>query len=103
MDRRGGYDRTIPAWAGEPRLALNSRPELRDVRRDDQAFVTAALRDFVLPWIAIRNRGRGYAVSMIKAGLQAVGRSCGGVRPPLLDVAKGDYEDLAALIQRITA
>ena len=73
------------------------------VRRDDQAFVTAALRDFVLPWIAIRNRGRGYAVSMIKAGLQVVGRPCGGVRPPLLDVAKADYEDLAALIRRIAA
>ncbi|MFZ4122861.1 MAG: 5-dehydro-4-deoxyglucarate dehydratase [Caulobacterales bacterium] len=70
------------------------------VRRDDQAFVALALRNFVLPWIEIRNRGRGYAVSMIKAGLEVVGRSCGGVRPPLLAVAKADFEELSTLIRR---
>jgi len=35
------------------------------------------LRDFVLPYIDIRNRHRGYAVSIVKAGMRAVGRPAG--------------------------
>ena len=47
------------------------------VRRQDRAAVYAGLRDFILPLIAIRNRKKGYAVSIIKAGMKAVGRDSG--------------------------
>jgi dihydrodipicolinate synthase/N-acetylneuraminate lyase len=37
------------------------------VRRCDHAVIDAGLRNFILPLIAIRNRKKGYAVSIIKA------------------------------------
>ncbi len=36
------------------------------VRRRDRDGVYRELRDFVLPYIAIRNRKRGYAVSIVR-------------------------------------
>jgi 5-dehydro-4-deoxyglucarate dehydratase len=68
------------------------------VRRHDQPTVFAKLREFVLPYIALRNRRRGYAVSIVKAGLKVVGRSAGPVRPPLTDLDQNELEDLKKLI-----
>jgi 5-dehydro-4-deoxyglucarate dehydratase len=68
------------------------------VREDDFATVDAGLRDFVLPYTAIRNRGRGYAVSIVKAGAKIVGRPGGPVRPPLTELDAKSYADLEALI-----
>jgi 5-dehydro-4-deoxyglucarate dehydratase len=70
------------------------------VRRKDQATVLQMLRDFVLPYIAIRNRGRGYAVSIVKAGMKAVGRPAGPVRAPLTDLTPAEQAELEALIAR---
>jgi 5-dehydro-4-deoxyglucarate dehydratase len=70
------------------------------VRRKDQATVLQMLRDFVLPYIAIRNRGRGYAVSIVKAGMRAVGRPAGPVRAPLTDLTPAEQSELEALIAR---
>lgn len=70
----------------------------RRVRAHDTAGVTAALRDFVLPYLAIRDRHPATAVSIVKAGLRAIGRSAGPVRPPLLDLPEADVADLAELI-----
>lgn len=79
----------MPAWA----LSF-----YRAVRAEDHAKVMAALRDFVLPYIALRNRGKGYAVSIVKAGVRAIGRPAGPVRPPLTDLNEREYEELRALI-----
>jgi 5-dehydro-4-deoxyglucarate dehydratase len=68
------------------------------VRRRDHAVVFTMLRDFVLPYIAIRNRRKGYAVSIVKAGMKAVGRDPGPVRPPLTDLEATEFEELKALI-----
>jgi 5-dehydro-4-deoxyglucarate dehydratase len=68
------------------------------VRRRDREAVYAELRSFVLPYIAIRNRRRGYAVSIVKAGMTAVGRSAGPVRPPLTDLDAAELQELTALI-----
>jgi 5-dehydro-4-deoxyglucarate dehydratase len=68
------------------------------VRRRDREVVHAGLRDFILPLIAIRNRKKGYAVSVIKAGLRIIGRDSGPVRPPLTDL---DDIELAMLKQII--
>jgi 5-dehydro-4-deoxyglucarate dehydratase len=56
------------------------------------------LREFVLPYIAIRNRGRGYAVSIVKAGMDAIGRPAGSVRPPLTDLLPLERTELKTLI-----
>jgi 5-dehydro-4-deoxyglucarate dehydratase len=68
------------------------------VRRRDRATIAAMLRDFVLPYIALRSRRKGYAVSIVKAGLAAVGRPAGPVRPPLTDLEPNEVEELKALI-----
>ena len=68
------------------------------VRRHDRNEVFKRLREFVLPYIEIRNRRKGYAVSIVKAGMRAIGRTAGPVRPPLTDLFPDDYEALAKLI-----
>lgn len=68
------------------------------VRRRDHEKVYAGLREFVLPYIGIRNRRKGYAVSIVKAGLAAIGRPAGPVRPPLVDLTQAELEELTKLI-----
>jgi 5-dehydro-4-deoxyglucarate dehydratase len=68
------------------------------VRRRDHAAVFASLRDFVLPYIQIRNRRKGYAVSIVKAGMKAIGRPAGPVRSPLTDLTEAELQELTKLI-----
>src|SRR3954462_11765026 len=56
------------------------------VRAKDQAKVVKGLKEFVLPYIAIRNENKGYAVSIVKAGMTAIGKSAGPVRTPLTEL-----------------
>lgn len=71
------------------------------VRARDHETIMAGLRDFVLPYIALRNRGRGYAVSIVKAGMTAIGRTAGPVRTPLVDLSAAELGELKALIARV--
>jgi 5-dehydro-4-deoxyglucarate dehydratase len=73
------------------------------VRRQDRKAVYAGLRDFILPLIAIRNRKKGYAVSIIKAGMKLVGRDSGPVRPPLTDLTVAEQDELKGLVQGLAA
>ncbi len=75
----------------------------RAVRAEDQAKVMAGLREFVMPYIALRNRGKGYAVSIVKAGMRAIGRSAGRVRAPLTELSERELEELRALITHAEA
>jgi 5-dehydro-4-deoxyglucarate dehydratase len=68
------------------------------VRRRDHQDVFKQLREFVLPYIDIRNRRKGYAVSIVKAGMHAIGRPAGPVRTPLTDL---DQNEIAALTKLI--
>jgi 5-dehydro-4-deoxyglucarate dehydratase len=68
------------------------------VRRRDRAAVFAMLRDLVLPYIAIRSRRKGYAISIVKAGMKAVGRPAGPVRLPLTDLEPSEFDELKTLI-----
>ena len=71
------------------------------VRRRDHAAVHSGLKDFILPLIAIRNRKKGYAVSIIKAGMKVIGRDSGPVRPPLTDLAAQELDELVALVENL--
>jgi 5-dehydro-4-deoxyglucarate dehydratase len=68
------------------------------VRRRDREEVFKRLREFVLPYIDIRNRRKGYAVSIVKAGMRAVGRPAGRVRTPLTDLDQSEMNALSRLI-----
>jgi 5-dehydro-4-deoxyglucarate dehydratase len=71
------------------------------VRGGDSETVDAGLRDFVLPYVDIRNRGAGYAVAIVKAGMTAIGRSAGPVRPPLTDLTPDELQELSLLVERV--
>lgn len=70
------------------------------VKRRDTVAIAEGLREFVLPYTAIRNRGKGYAVSIVKAGAKIVGRSNGILRPPLVELDTQSMDDLTDLITR---
>lgn len=70
----------------------------RAVATDDHATMGRLLDTFFLPYLEIRNRKPGYAVSIIKAGARLVGRDAGPVRPPLVDLSAEESARLAALI-----
>ncbi len=70
------------------------------VRGGDRATVQHHLQDFVMPYIGIRNRAKGYAVSIVKAGCRIVGRPAGNVRAPLTDLKPAELEELRQLIDR---
>lgn len=66
----------------------------------DTATTNRLLDDFFLPYLEIRNRKAGYAVSIVKAGARLVGHGAGPVRPPLTDLTPAEDEMLLALIQK---
>lgn len=78
-----------------PELALRF---YKAVRQRDAQTVDALMKSFYLPVIELRDRKRGYAVSLVKAGADLVGRSAGKVRAPLTELDKGERDMLQALI-----
>lgn len=71
------------------------------VRARDRDYIDQALKDFVLPYLDIRDRKKGYAVSIVKAGLNAGDNPIGSVRPPLSDLTPNETRELKTLIERI--
>ena len=82
----------LPEWAIEFYNA---------VRAEDRVEVYRRLNEFVLPYLDIRDRTAGYAVSIVKAGLMAIGRPAGPVRPPLTNLTEDEVAELRDLIDRI--
>ncbi|UQY33231.1 5-dehydro-4-deoxyglucarate dehydratase [Pseudomonas fulva] len=68
------------------------------IAREDHATVGKIIDDFFLPYLDIRNRKSGYAVSIVKAGAKIAGYDAGPVRAPLTELLPDEYEKLAALI-----
>ena len=72
------------------------------VRAQDRDEVYRRLNEFVIPYLDIRDRTAGYAVSIVKGGLAAIGRPAGPVRPPLTDLREDEIAELRDLIARIS-
>ncbi|WLI90801.1 5-dehydro-4-deoxyglucarate dehydratase [Massilia sp. R2A-15] len=68
------------------------------VRTGDSDTTSRLIDDFFLPYLAIRNKKAGYAVSIVKAGATLVGHTAGPVRTPLIDLNPQECEQLGALI-----
>ena len=83
----------VPKWAIEFYDAVIAQ---------DRDEVYRRLNEFVLPYLDIRDRTQGYAVSIVKGGLAAVGRPAGPVRPPLTDLLEDEVAELRDLISRIS-
>jgi 5-dehydro-4-deoxyglucarate dehydratase len=68
------------------------------VRSGDRRTTDKLLAKFFLPYIALRNRRRGYAVSIVKAGMRITSRSAGSVRPPLMDLTASETGELETIL-----
>ncbi len=73
----------------------------RAIAADDHATVAKLIDDFFLPYLDIRNRKAGYAVSIVKAGAKIAGYDAGPVRAPLTDLLPEEVEKLAALMDKL--
>ena len=79
----------VPGLANEFYAAL---------RAGERATCERILVDFFYPFMAIRNRAKGYAVSAVKAGVRLQGFNAGPVRAPLKDLTNEEICMLEALI-----
>lgn len=69
------------------------------VRARDTAKCDAMLKRFFYPFMALRARAPGYAVSLVKAGVRLRGFETGPVRAPLVDPTEAEEAELMALIE----
>ncbi|MDH2327792.1 5-dehydro-4-deoxyglucarate dehydratase [Cereibacter sp. SYSU M97828] len=68
------------------------------LRAGDRANCERILNEFFYPFMAIRNRRKGYAVSAVKAGVRLQGFNAGPVRSPLSDLTREEEEMMDKLI-----
>jgi 5-dehydro-4-deoxyglucarate dehydratase len=68
------------------------------VRAGDTRTTDEMLRKFFDPYLALRSRKRGYAVSIVKAGMRIVGRPAGPVRAPLTDLSDAETAELRQIM-----
>ncbi|MEV7243424.1 5-dehydro-4-deoxyglucarate dehydratase [Streptomyces sp. NPDC093248] len=89
------YSSAVFCFAPEIALAFH-----RALSSDDDATVRRLLDGFYRPFVELRDQGRGYAVSLVKAGVRLRGLDVGEVRPPLQEPAEDHVKRLARLIER---
>lgn len=67
----------------------------RAITDTDPATAQRLLKEFYLPFAALRDKVPGYAVSLVKAGA-----GLGPVRPPLVDPTREHLAELSVIIER---
>ena len=72
------------------------------LRAGDTATCETILNDFFYPFMQLRNRRKGYAVSAIKAGVRLMGFEAGAVRAPLSDLTAEEETVLQSIIDANT-
>jgi 5-dehydro-4-deoxyglucarate dehydratase len=68
------------------------------LERADLHTLAALESAFYHPLARLRAKGAGYAVSLIKAGVELAGYPSGGVRPPLTEVTQAHRDELAGIL-----
>lgn len=87
------YSSAVHAFA--PEIANAFFAALRD---GDEGTLDKLLRGFYVPFVELRDRTPGYAVSLVKAAARLRGHRVGPVRAPLTDPSDRDLADLKALL-----
>ena len=80
-----------------PKLAMDF---YHAVASDNHAEQNRMLDEFFLPYLDIRNRKAGYAVSIVKAGARLAGHDGGPVRAPLSDLSPEECDMLHKLMAK---
>jgi 5-dehydro-4-deoxyglucarate dehydratase len=89
------YSSAVFCFAPEIALAFH-----RAIVDGDRATADRLLDGFYRPFVELRARGRGYAVSLVKAGVRMRGLDVGEVRPPLNEPGEDHVKQLAEIIER---
>ncbi|MGY5044735.1 5-dehydro-4-deoxyglucarate dehydratase [Streptomyces sp. 900105755] len=87
------YSSAVHAFA--PEIADAFFAALQD---GDRGTVDKLLRDFYVPFVELRDRVPGYAVSLVKAAARLRGLPVGPVRAPLTDPSAADLAELGTLL-----
>ncbi len=87
------YSSAVHAFAPEISQAF-----FRALHADDHAEVERLLSGFYLPLVELRDQGKGYAVSLVKAAARLRGHRVGSVRAPLSDPPQEHLDRLEALL-----
>ncbi|WP_262489032.1 5-dehydro-4-deoxyglucarate dehydratase [Halomonas sp. ANAO-440] len=70
----------------------------KELRKGNREVVKQITNDFFIPFVDLRDRKAGYAVSLIKAGADIIGRPAGSVRAPLVMPTMEERNQLEALV-----
>ncbi|GAA3792933.1 5-dehydro-4-deoxyglucarate dehydratase [Streptomyces coacervatus] len=89
------YSSAVFCFAPEIALAFHQALE-----SGDTTTAHRLLDGFYRPFVELRAQGRGYAVSLVKAGVRLRGLDVGEVRPPLHEPTEDHVKRLAELIDR---
>lgn len=89
------YSSAVFCFAPEIALACHTA-----FRTGDSATAHRLIDGFYRPFVELRAKGRGYAVSLVKAGVRMRGLDVGEVRPPLHEPTEDHVKQLALLIER---
>jgi 5-dehydro-4-deoxyglucarate dehydratase len=89
------YSSAVFCFAPDIALAFHTALEAGDT-----GTVNRLLDGFFRPLVELRQQGRGYAVSLVKAGVRLRGLEVGEVRPPLSEPLPAHVKELAELIER---
>ncbi|MEU2025313.1 5-dehydro-4-deoxyglucarate dehydratase [Streptomyces sp. NPDC016469] len=87
------YSSAVFAFAPDIALAF-----YRALDSGDDALVNALLDSFYRPLVELRAQGRGYAVSLVKAGVRLNGLDVGPVRSPLTEPPAAHIKELTEII-----
>jgi len=85
--------------------AFNFVPDLanffyKSLRAADNKKVNLILKEFYIPFVRLRSRQKGYAVSLVKAGADIIGKPAGNVRFPLTMPAENEIAELKAIVKK---
>ncbi|MGW5175128.1 5-dehydro-4-deoxyglucarate dehydratase [Streptomyces sp. NPDC004082] len=89
------YSSAVFCFAPEIALAFHTA-----LNSGDDTTANRLLDGFYRPFVDLRGLGRGYAVSLVKAGVRLRGLDVGEVRPPLHEPPEEHVKQLAELVER---
>ncbi|MER7518819.1 5-dehydro-4-deoxyglucarate dehydratase [Streptomyces sp. NPDC126499] len=89
------YSSAVFCFAPDIALAFH-----RALATGDDPTAHRLIDAFYRPLVELRAKGRGYAVSLVKAAVRMNGLPVGEVRPPLSEPAPEHLKELAALVER---
>ena len=88
------YTSSISSVAPKLSLAMAEAGMKRDFATLDQLQ-----KKYVHPLYALRDRMKGYEVSVMKTFMELMGKPAGPVRPPLVDTKPSEEADIRKLVE----